>query len=348
MTMRKISLCLAIAITVCCTSRVTAQTEDPGAYIGAINNAQTEMNKTYMAYVSAAAHSRRARKIEKMRQHTLESIIDCKGKLNELPLYKGDNSLRKSSIDYTALVYKVFNDDYAHIVNMEDLVEQSYDEMQLYLLLQEKTNDTLTAATNRINQAVKDFAAKYNVKLVDDKSDLGIAMEQAGKVSKYHDKVYLIFFKCSWQDDQLTDAVNKKNIVKIEQARSALLNYANEGLASLDSFKSFQNDPSLAMACRRALTFYKQEAEKEIAKVTDLVMKEDDFNKVKKSFDAKPEQGRTQQDVDAYNKAVKDMNAAVNVANQANSNMNNNRKQVIDGWNEAEKAFSDAHVPYYK
>lgn len=52
--------------------------------------------------------------------------------------YNGDNSLRQSSIDYIKLCYNVFNDDYAKIINLEDIAEQSFDEMQAFLLLQEK------------------------------------------------------------------------------------------------------------------------------------------------------------------------------------------------------------------
>ncbi len=323
-------------------------TDDPGAYLTVIDDAQTAMNKTYMAYISAAAHSSRKRKIEKMRIQTVVSITDCRYKITALPAYKGDNSLRKSSIDYVGLVYKVFNDDYAHIVNMEDLAEQSFDEMQLYILLQEKTSDTLKAAADRINQAVVDFAAKYNIKLVDTKSELGEKMDITGKLGKYRDMVYLLFFKCNWQDGQLTAAINKKSLTAIEQARSALLKYATEGMASLDTMKAFENDPSLKVACKQALAFYKKEAETDIPKVTDYFLKEENFNKIKNSFDAKPESSRTQQDVDAYNKAVKDMNAAVNISNQTNTNLNNGRNQVNQNWENTEKTFADTHTPYYK
>jgi len=345
--MNKLFFCFLLLLL--CSFQSNAQNlDDPGAYISAINNAQMDMNKTYMAYISAAAHSGRARKIEKMRQQAIESITNAKYKIIDLPIYKGDNSLRKSSIDYISLVYKVFNDDYAHIVNMEELVDQSFDEMQLYLLLQEKTNDTLKAANERMDKAVKDFAAKYNVKLIDDKTELGAKMEEAGKVSKYRDKVYLMFFKCNWQEGQLTEAINKKNVTTIEQARNALVKYATEGLAALDTLKSFENDPSLAVACRQALTFYKKEAEIETPKVSDYILKEENFNKIKTSFDAKSQSSRTQQDVDAYNKAVNEMNKAVNVANQVNGTINNNKKQITDNWNSAEKSFGDAHVPFYK
>ena len=47
---------------------------NPGAYMNAIGNAHVEMNKKYMAYMSAAAHIHRKRKIEKMRIQALESI----------------------------------------------------------------------------------------------------------------------------------------------------------------------------------------------------------------------------------------------------------------------------------
>jgi hypothetical protein len=320
---------------------------DPGAYISAINAAETDMNKTYMAYISTAAHSTRKRKIEKQRQQTIESITNCKYKIIELPIYKGDNSLRQSSINYVQLCYKIFNDDYAHIVNMEDISEQSYDGMQRYLLLQEATSDTLEAADQRMQKAEEDFAAKYNVKLTSVKSELGDKMEATGRLTKYHDKVYLLFFKCSWEDEQLTEAINKKNVTNIEQTRSALDKYAIEGLATLDTIKAFENDPSLAVACKQALAFYKKEAETDIPKVSDFFLKEENFNKIKQAMDAKGDQ-RTKQDVDTYNKAVNDMNAGVNSYNQTNNNLNSGRKQVIDNWNNTEKSFLDTHTPYFK
>ncbi|MGH2564510.1 MAG: hypothetical protein ACRDE5_08355, partial [Ginsengibacter sp.] len=64
---------------------------NPGDYMTAISNAQNEMNQKYMAYMSATAHVRRARKIDKMRQAALESIENCRENTSSLPFYKGDN-----------------------------------------------------------------------------------------------------------------------------------------------------------------------------------------------------------------------------------------------------------------
>ena len=129
--------------------KANAQTiENAGDYMTAMTNAQTEMDQKYMAYISASAHSRRAKKIEKLRTQALESIDNAKYKTMALPKYKGDNSLRQASIDYIQFCYRIFNDDYTKIVNMEEIAEQSVDQMQAYLLLEEKASEKLQEASD--------------------------------------------------------------------------------------------------------------------------------------------------------------------------------------------------------
>ena len=338
---------LSATIIVCLPEYSTAQ-DDPGSYMNAISSAQLDMNKTYMVYISASAHSSRKRKIEKLRLQTVDNIVICQNTINNLAPYKGDNSLRQSSINYVQLCYKVFNDDYAHIVNMEDISERSYDEMQAYLLLQQATNDTLEMAISRMKKAEQAFATRYGVTLIDQKTELGDKMEQTDRMGKYRDKVYLLFYKCNWEDGQMIDALNQKNVTKVEQDRSALDKYAIEGLAVLDTMKSFDNDGSLVNACHQALAFYKSEAETEIPKLTDYFLKEENFNKLKTAMDAKSDSQRTQQDVDNYNKAVTDMNNGVNTFNQVNNDLNNGRNNATQTWDATEKNFMDMHTPYYK
>lgn len=321
---------------------------DPGKYMDALSSALTDMNKTYMAYLSATAHSHRARKIEKMRQQTLESITTCRYKINDLPYFKGDNSLRQSSIDYVKLCYSVFSEDYGHIVNMEEIAEQSFDEMEAYLLLQEKTNERIKSASDSMDLAEKTFAAKYSVNLVSGSNELSEKMSVADKLTHYYNEVFLLFFKCNWQDGEITKAINKKDIKNLEQSRNALDNFAEQGLKALDTLRTFEGDATLANACAGALKTYKRMAEQELPKVEDFYLKQDNFEKLKAALDAKPQSSRTQQDVDAYNNAVKDVNAGVNAYNQQSNQMNNDRKTMNDDWNNAEKTFMDAHMPHYK
>jgi hypothetical protein len=114
--------------------RVNSQNyDDPGVYMKAINSAQADFNKTYLSYISAAWHSTRALKIERLRQQVVDNLTTCRYKIIDLPIYKHDNSLRQSNIDYLWLLTKVFNEDFSHLVNMEELIDQSFDKMELYL-----------------------------------------------------------------------------------------------------------------------------------------------------------------------------------------------------------------------
>jgi hypothetical protein len=330
--------------------RAHAQTiENAGDYMTQISGAQTEMDQKYMAYISAAAHSRRARKVEKLRTQALESIDRAKSKTMGLPRYKGDNSLRQAGIDYIQFCYRIFNEEYAKIVNMEEIAEQSVDQMQAYLLLEEKTSEKLEEASANLSAAEKIFAAKYGVTLVDTKNELFDKMSSAGTINKYCDRLYILFFKCNWEDGQLFDALNSHKLNAAEQARNALISFADEGLGILkaDSIRDYKGNSGLANGCRQALEFYSRMAKNDIPKLTDFYLKQENFDKIKKSMDAKGE-GRSKQDVAEYNKAVNDMNASVGNFNQLNQDLNKRRQEVSVNWESSEKSFKDDLMPYYK
>jgi hypothetical protein len=117
-------------------------------------------------------------------------------------------------------------------------------------------------------------------------------------------------------------------------------------LAALDALRTFEGDGQLANACRQLLNFYKTSAEVNAPKMLDFYLKQDSFEKLKKNFEAKS--SKTKEDVDAYNAGVKEINNASNLFNQLNNNANNSRTQLLQAFEEAQKAFADAHMPFYK
>lgn len=345
-TIRSLLLVLAICGTL---PNVEAQDlSTPVGYMEAFAKAHNEMSRSYLAYMSAAGHGRKAKKVEKLRQKLLETIVDTRNNTRGLGAFRGDNSLRESSVDYITLVYHVFNDDYARIVDMEEVAERSYDEMQAYLLLQEMTEQKLKGAADKMRLAEKAFAEKHNIKLTDEKSEFGKKLETTSKLGHYKNQLFLIFFKCNWQDGLITEAMNNKKVNDLEQGRSALIRYASEGLSALDSLKHFNGDASLAAACRQVLNYYRKAAENELPKLTDLVLKQENFEKIRKAFEAKPESQRTAEDVKAFNKAVNEVNAAVNNFNKINEQLHRGRQQVLQNWERTEREFTDRNMPHYK
>jgi len=323
---------------------VKAQSFDnAGDYLSYINNAKQELTTAYLSYMSAVAHNR-AKKVEKRRTDLLNMITETRYKIQGMPPWKGDKSFRDSSVTYIKLLNNVFNEDYAKIVNMEEIAEQSYDLMEAYMLAQEKVNEKLQDASQRQQEMQKQFASKNNINLVNSENDIDRKSKEANALMKHHDDVYLTFFKPYKQEMYLIDAVNRKNIVAIEENKSSLKKFAEEGLKKLQDLKGYNNDPSLIVACREALQFYKNEAD-QTQVTTDFFLKEDNFNKIKKAFDSKPASKRTKTDIDDYNKAVNDFNDAVNNYNRVNKQVNKDREKVLDNWNNTIKKYLDNYMP---
>ena len=99
------------------------------------------MNQTYMNYLSAVSHGKRARKVEKLRVKTLDAILNANGEIMGAPGYKGDKTYKQAMTEYIQICYAVFNEDYRKIVDMEEIAEQSYDGMEAYLLAQKKAGE---------------------------------------------------------------------------------------------------------------------------------------------------------------------------------------------------------------
>lgn len=320
--------------------------DSPVDHMQFFSNREQELSKKYLSYMSEVAHGNRARKLEKRRQEVIGEIRQSLGEATRLRPYKGDATLRDAYKKYWDILLKVFNEDYHKIVNMEAIAEQSYDHMEAYLLAQEKAGEVLSEAQEKIPPVYRDFAAKHNVTLLaGEESRLDKRLRQVGAVNSYYNQVFLIFFKSHKQEAYVMDALNRKDLNGIEQNRNTLIKFADEGLMKIDTIKAFKGDGSLAVACRRVLEFHKQEAEKQLPGVNDFLLKNEEFEKIKKAFDAKPASKRTREEVDVYNRSIEDINAALSQSNNLLTAINSGRERVLDGWNVTRKRFMESHVP---
>lgn len=318
-----------------------------GSYMTYIGDKEREVTKKYLNYVSAASHGKSLRKVDKLREQLINTIYETRIAIQGVPPFKGDKSLREASVTYLQLCYRIFNEDYGKIVNMEEIAEQSYDAMEAYLMAQRLASEKLEEAGKKRNETGKEFAAKNNVNLVDQGDIMDQKVKTSTRVTDYYNKIYLLFFKCYRQEAYLVEALNKGNVTSIEQNKNSLLKYATEGLEKLDTMDAFESDASLKAACQRALQFYKSEAG-DVTTMTDFLLKKESFDKLQKSFNGKPAAKRTQADIDEYNKAVNEMNQAANTYNKLNNDTNKKRTNILDSWNNTVKKYWDNHMPYAK
>jgi hypothetical protein len=212
------------------------------------------------------------------------------------------------------------------------------------MLAKDKANEKLNDAAKRQHAMQIKFAQKNNITLINTQSELDTKMDLATAVMGHHNEVYLIFFKSYKQEVYLMDALNRKNIVGIEQNLNALQKYSEEGLEKLNGIKGYNNDASLIESCKNALNFYKEEATKG-AGLTDFILKEESFAKFKKQFDSKPASKRTQQDIDQYNNSVNDINTAGKNYNAINAELNKQRAAALNNWDKAVAKYMDEYMP---
>lgn len=343
--MRPWTLLFSLFILVHCANAQSFST--PVEYMDYIYKQNHELTQKYLTYLSAVSHGKSARKVERRRAEVLDAITNTRYNINGMPPYKGDRSLKDTMVAYLKLLNYIFNDQYGKIVNMEEIAEQSYDAMEAYLLAQEKANEKLEEAWNKQSNIQKQFAAKNNIDLVESEDATSLKMKQAGEVMKHADEVYLVFFKCNKQEAYLFDAMNKKNLVSIEQNISSLQKFAEQGLDKLKGLKGYNNDGSLIEACRELMDFYKMETEKSSG-ISDYFLKEEDFKKLKKQFDALPQSRRTQQDIDKYNKAVNELNESMDHFNKTNKDLDKKRNTLVNNWDKVYKKYMDQHMPVHR
>ena len=244
------------------------------------------------------------------------------------------------------LYYNVLNEDYSKIINMEEIAEQSYDAMEAYMMAEEMVDKKLEEANEKMKLAQQGFAAKNNITLTESKSELGDMMKQVHEMNVYYHQVYLLFFKPYKQEGYMMEAVEKNNITGIEQNKSSLLKYAEEGLQKIKEVKPFQGDNSLLSACHNMLSFYVKEVNENMNTLSDFLLTKERFDAIKKEFDKKSSPSK--EEVDTFNKSVKDINSASQAYNNANQTLNKQRNETLNDWNKAVNGFFDEHTPRYK
>jgi hypothetical protein len=318
--------------------------DNPGDYMDFIGKANEALSQKYLSYLSAMSHGKSARKVDKRREEVLNAIYETRVNVQGLPPFKGDRTLRDTTVAYLKLLNSVFNEDYAKIVNMEEIAEQSYDAMEAYMLAQEKASEKLEQASEKQRLMQKQFAAKNNVTLIQAESEIGNKMKVANAVQHHYNEVYLVFFKSYKQEAYLMDAINKGNVISIEQNLSSLQKFATEGKEKLKDLKGYNSDPSLITACNGMLDFYLEETGKG-ALMTDFFLKQENFNKLKKTFESKPASKRTQTDVDQFNNAVNEINKVLNDYNATNKDLNKKRETALKIWNNNVKNYMDTYIP---
>jgi len=329
-------------------SQYTCYSQDlknPVEYLSYIGEEYSKIAKDQWSYTRAVGHGKGARKVEKRRLEVAQAIGEAKRRISRMPALNGSTSFRDSVMTYMNISYHLIKEDYAKIVDMEEVAEESYDQMEAYILAKKRATEKSSKAYEIVRKEQDIFARENNINMVESTSKIGQRLKKSSQVFDYYNKVYLIFFKSYKQDLYLHEALNRQDVNAIEQNRSALKKYSSEGREKLKLLTNFNGDQSLYISARQMLQFYSDQAENKTSIQVEYLIKKDQFDKIKSAFDKIKSSKKTQADIDKYNTAIDDLNLASNAYNKVGKQLHEENVKRLANWNKKSNEFLDRHIP---
>ena len=342
--MKKTTSTLLILLLFVVTSISAQSFKNASEYLDFVGEEQQEITKNMWKYTKAVAHSKSDRSIDGKRKKLLKTIDQAIAKITKADGF-GDGDYKEKVLKHMTFNKNLLNQDYAKIIDMKEVAEQSYDAMEAYILAQELADQKMEESQQEYEKNFYEFAAKHNIEIIESQSDLGKKMKISNEVFEHYHDMYLTYFKVYINEIHLMDAIEKNDISAIQQNANALVAAAKEGLEILNTKTVYKKDQSIINATKKAFEFFIDEGENQIPKITEFLIINEDFEKIKATLEQTNERERTKEQIDNYNKKVKDVNKGANNYNKVNAELNAKRQNAINGLNNANANFLSKHIP---
>ncbi len=313
-------------------------------YLDFVGKEHKSITKSMWNYTKAIAHSKKDRTIRGKRNILIKTIERAIVKIKRANGYDGDDYKNKV-LSHMTFNKDLLNHDYAKIIDMKEVAEQSYDLMEAYMLAQELADKKMEEAQQQYETDFYAYANKHNIQIIEGDTDLGKKMEISNEVFKHYNEMYLIYFKVYINEVYLMDALEKSDIGAIEQSANALNQSAKEGLLKLSELETYKGDKSIVSITKELFDFFKDEAENKVPILIDFLLINENFETIKKALDKTPQKKRTKKQVDNYNEQVKLLNKGVKSYNKTNADLNNKRNALINKLNAINERFLAKHIP---
>lgn len=337
---KKITLVLLCVITVS-----TAQNfKNASEYLDFVGKEQQAVTKSTWKYTKAVAHSKSDRSINGKRKALLKSVDKAIAKITKANGF-GDEDFKSQVLRHLTFNKDLLNQDYAKIIDMKAVAEQSYDAMEAYILAQELADKKMEESQQEYEKDLYSYANTHQINIVESDSDLGKKMKISNSVFAHYNDLYLTYFKVYINEIYLWDAVKSNDISGIQQNANALSSAAKEGLEILKTKDTYKDDKSIINATKTAFEFFIEESDIEIPKITDFLIANEDFNTLKTTLEQTPERKRTKAQIDNYNDKVKLINKGAQDYNKVNADLNTKRQNVINALNNTNANFLSKHIP---
>ncbi len=315
-------------------------------YMEEINSYYEGITNNTWNYLKAVSRGKNLKKVEKTRTDLAKSLQESSREVKRMKPFEGDASLKNMASEHLLIYFRVMNEDYAKLVDMEEIAEQSFDQMEAYILLKEKANEKLSESSSKLDSVYHSFATTHGVKIQEGgASKKEEKIKQASEVLSYYNKVFLIFFKSFKQEGYVYESFNKKDVNGLEQNRNYLLTVCAEGMDRLKEVKPYKGDHSLKIKCQKVLEHLTLFAQKDVEVMIDYLLEDEKFSKIESTLNAKNKSDRTKEEIDRYNQAVDTKNKSGVAYNNMIGKVSSRREKVYQEWETKANDFMKKYTP---
>ncbi len=322
-----------------------AQSSPDLVYMQKITTELQHTSKASWNYVHATMQFRPEAEIDRLLNQVVLDVKAAYKNVSALGAFNGDASFRDSVLSYLNNANKLMTEEFSRLREKRSVADKSYADMVALINAEDAANTKLLKQFDFVKEEQKKFAAKNDIKLLDPKDNSSFKLLTALKVIKHYNQTYLIFFKCSKQEDAWLAALDSTSIPLLTQTSAALQKFAADGLAKLDTLTPYEHDTTLIHGAREVLNFFYYEAKEKAPGLNELLAGKIKFEKVKANFNAIPEDKQTEQNIQAYNKAVDDYSSKVEQYNATNGELNKKRAAALGAFDKAVSLYIARNTP---
>lgn len=226
-------------------------------------------------YISFNVHSEEFERMEAKRKEVMQQIIQSKEKIKSMPALEGDTHLRDEAVEALLEYQHAFELDYKDIIGLKKKSKDSYEAMESYWKAEDKAEEKVNKATNRLRKAQQTYASKNNMTVADGKTDnaLDQKMARITAVNNYWREIYLPFFKVSKEYDLLWDVLSREKSDPIDRQRGQVIRAASDVLPLLKAKPAFNGDVEFRDQTIDLLEYYQRVAETDFTKIVEVLSK---------------------------------------------------------------------------
>jgi len=294
--------------------------------------------------LSSSVQNRSSSELEWKIKTLSEKMNAERARLTAADGFYGDLAVKVAMTVFLKNSSSILTEDYKKIKMLEQRSQSSYLDMEKYLNAQNKANDRLSEAGQRLDGELKRFARRYDLEVSEEKHPLAKKIEKASLALGYYNQVYLTYFQVYTKKYKVYEVLKTEDMSAIKTEMEELDKICNAAIEKLALLDSFMGDNLLNESATAIIQQTREESKLAFPAALRAIEKKHILYMAQEVFDQIPEDERTKEDVDHINGLIDPLNSAIDRQNKEFSAAEHSRLALFNQWTVELKNFTQKYL----